>query len=184
MSKTSRSCGKATATKAFNDAFDVGKETGKHMGMSTTYLTATTRTSLVWMPLYFGESLGMVAMMVASREARKASSNVKSAANTTMHNTTVDTHEAVHCWWIFLNMNLVMKVCEAKMVVCFRSCGLCKQTARSLKALADSNCRSDQLAELARRLSCESSWSLWVERKVCISIKSKNQSVVCTSEQE
>ena len=37
------------------------------------------------MPLYFGERLGLVAMVVASRKARKGSNNVKSAAYTTMH---------------------------------------------------------------------------------------------------
>ena len=37
----------------------------------------------------------MVAMVVASREERKA-----------MRTETVETHEAVHCWWMFLHMNL------------------------------------------------------------------------------
>ena len=37
------------------------------------------------MPLYFGERLGLVAIVVASREARKATNNVKCAAYTTMH---------------------------------------------------------------------------------------------------
>ena len=43
------------------------------------------RTLLARMPLYFGERLGLVAIVVASREARKASNNVKCAAYTTMH---------------------------------------------------------------------------------------------------
>ena len=62
------------------------------------------------MPLYLGERLGLVAMVVVSREARKASDKERSAAYTAMHKTTVDTHQAVHCWWIFLHVYLVKVV--------------------------------------------------------------------------
>ena len=61
------------------------------------------------MPLYFGESLGLVAMVVASRRAKKAS-HKEAAGHMTMRNTTLDTHEAVHCWWILLHMKLVTVV--------------------------------------------------------------------------
>ena len=51
------------------------------------------------MPLYLGERLGLVAMVVASREARKTPNKEKSAAYMTINNTAVHTHQAVHCWW-------------------------------------------------------------------------------------
>ena len=84
---------------------------------------------------------------------------MKSAAYATMHNTTVDTHLAVHCWWMLgeghrgfgqgvrelhcqdqledAEGRRLQHACEAKKVVCFRPSGLRKQTACSLKALAD-----------------------------------------------
>ena len=43
----------------------------------------------------------LVAMVVAWREARKTSSKQKSAPHRRCTKTTVCTHEAVHCWWIF-----------------------------------------------------------------------------------
>ena len=65
------------------------------MEVSMKYLSATTtRTLLARMPLYFGVRLGLAAMVVAPRKARKASNKVKSAPYPTMHNTTVETHEA------------------------------------------------------------------------------------------
>ena len=71
-----------------------GNRRGQHMEVSTKYLTASTRTLLALMPLYFGERLVRVAMVVG----RNASNQTESAAYTAMHNTTVDTHQAVHCW--------------------------------------------------------------------------------------
>ena len=83
----------------------------------------------------------------------------------TMHNTTVETHEAVHCWWIFLHLNLVKVIVALiclyvdKKRISTRKCrrlateasvcsedggvlpffgGLSKPTAGSLKALAGS----------------------------------------------
>ena len=77
-----------------------GKRRGKLMEVGTKYSRATIRTLL---PLYSRERLGLV----ASREARKASNQVKSAAYTTMHKTTADTHQAGHSCWIFLHMYFV-----------------------------------------------------------------------------
>ena len=94
------------------------------------------------MPLYFGERLGLAAMVVVSR-------GEAGAAYTTMHDTTVDTHQAGHCWWIFrllgeghrgivfhlcvkykVEVKLKMpKVGEAKKMVRFRPSGLRKNTA-------------------------------------------------------
>ena len=54
------------------------KGRGKHMTVSTKHLSATTRMLLTRMPLYFGVRLGLVAMVVASRVARKASNKVES----------------------------------------------------------------------------------------------------------
>ena len=56
------------------------------MEVSTRYLSARTRKLLARMRLYCGERLGLVAMMVASRQAKKASNNVRGAAYTTMQN--------------------------------------------------------------------------------------------------
>ena len=115
------------------------------------------------MLLYFDERLRLVTMVVAPREARKTSNEVKSAAHTTMRNTTVDTHQAGHCWWIFPQKYLVKVIvalvylcvevqgqgqledaedwrlqnaCEVMKVVCFRPPGLSKRSVGSLKALA------------------------------------------------
>ena len=71
----------------------------KHIEVITKYSSATTRKLSARMPLPFGERLGLVAMVVASRESRKASNKIKSAARPTMYNTTVDSHQTRHCWW-------------------------------------------------------------------------------------
>ena len=58
------------------------------------------RTLLALTPLYIGERLGPAVMVVASREARKESNHVQSAAYTTMRNATVNTHHAGRGQWI------------------------------------------------------------------------------------
>ena len=78
--------------------------------MGQKYWSATTRkTSMALMPLCFGERLGLVTVVVASREAVKTS-DVTTAAYGMVHNTTVDASTAVHCWWIFVYVNLVMVI--------------------------------------------------------------------------
>ena len=47
------------------------------MEVSSKYLSATTKTLLALMPLYLGERLGLVAIVVASREAKKTSHQVR-----------------------------------------------------------------------------------------------------------
>ena len=61
------------------------------------------------LPFCFGERLGMVTMVGASREARRTS-GATTAAYATMHSTTVDPSTADHCWCLFLNVNLVMVI--------------------------------------------------------------------------
>ena len=75
------------------------------------------------MLLYFDERLRLVTTVVAPREARKASNEVKSAAHTTIRSTTVDTHQAGHCWWIFPQKYFV-KVTVALVYLCVEVQGL------------------------------------------------------------
>ena len=58
-------------------------------------------------------------MVLAWRETSKASNKVKSAEYATMRNTTSDTHQAGHCWWIFLHVYLV-KVIVALVYSCVK----------------------------------------------------------------
>ena len=78
--------------------------------MSTTFLSATTVTLLARMPLCCGERLGLAVMVVASREDVKTSNKVESAAFATMHNISLNSHEAVHCF--FLQMHLVTVIVD------------------------------------------------------------------------
>ena len=90
--------------------FTVIDTTMNTAGMDTKYINATTRrTLLALMPLRPRGRLGMAAMVSASREAGKTSS-ATTAACATMHNTTVDSSTAVHCWWFFLQVNLAMVI--------------------------------------------------------------------------
>ena len=69
--------------------------------MGTKYVSATTRrTLLTLLPLYFGDSLGIVTTVAASREAGKTP-NATTAAHATVHNTTEDLFTANYCWWIW-----------------------------------------------------------------------------------
>ena len=90
--------------------FSVIDTTMNTAGMDTKYISATTRrTLLALMPLRRGGRLGMATMVSALREAGKTSS-ATTAACATMHNTTVDSSTAVHCWWFFLQVNLAMVI--------------------------------------------------------------------------
>ena len=165
---------------------DSDSSSGQQMEVSTKYLSATGRTSLARILLYFGERFGLVAMVVASRVARMASNTVKCAACTSMHKTTPDA---------LLSSSLLVDLLACVLGEGHFDIGLLVREVQGQDRLEDAEgwrrqpceaqvavsgcrpikCRSHQAAELAQGVSprktdvgdlrCESQRSLWVECK-------------------
>ena len=90
----------------------------------------------------------------ASREAGKTSS-ATTAACATMHNTTVDSSTAVHCWWFFLHVNSAMVIKAVFYLYMHRV-----KITQHCRKLADFNLKRRHLEN--GRLGCgaTNSWSM------------------------